>query len=113
MQARQIEAGASDPSVRAPGTIDAIERLAAAGALDAPRAQQLAEAYRFLRRLIDALRMVRGNARDLALPAPESRAEAYLARRLELPGGAELRTVLAERMAVARALWAPGGGAGR
>jgi glutamate-ammonia-ligase adenylyltransferase len=107
VQARQIEAGASDPSVRVPGTIDAIERLTAAGELDAARSSELVEAYRFLRRLIDALRMVRGNARDLTLPEPESRAEAYLARRLELEGGAELRAALAERMAVARALWAP------
>ncbi len=113
VQARQIEAGAADPSVRAPGTLDAIERLAAAGAIERPRAQELVEAYRFLLRLIDALRMVRGNARDLALPPPESRAEAYLARRLELESGAELRAALAECMAIARALWAPDDGAGR
>ena len=61
--------------------------------------------YEYLRRLIDALRVVRGNARDLALPAPESRAEAYLARRLGLDSGEELRTTLAERMTAARASW--------
>ena len=36
-----------------------------AGVLDAPAHSALLDAYNFARRLINALRMVRGNARDL------------------------------------------------
>ena len=36
----------------------------------------------FLRWLIDSLRVVRGHAKDLTIPSPDSDAFAYLARRL-------------------------------
>ena len=42
------------------------------------------ETIQDVRRLIDALRVVRGNAHDLAVPSFGSREFAYLARRLEL-----------------------------
>jgi len=42
----------------------------------------LRDAYRFLRRAIDALRMVRGDARDLTVPAADSEEFQFLARRL-------------------------------
>jgi glutamate-ammonia-ligase adenylyltransferase len=42
----------------------------------------LREAHIFLRRLINALRMVRGNARDLTVPPEDSEEFAFLARRL-------------------------------
>jgi glutamate-ammonia-ligase adenylyltransferase len=44
--------------------------------------EQLHAAYVFLRYLIDALRIVRGNARDLVLPAPEAEESTFLARRM-------------------------------
>jgi [glutamine synthetase] adenylyltransferase / [glutamine synthetase]-adenylyl-L-tyrosine phosphorylase len=44
--------------------------------------QQLRGAYVFLRRLIDALRMVRGDARDLTVPPMDSEEFETLARRL-------------------------------
>ena len=47
---------------------------------DYPRLQ---EAYNFLRDLINALRMVRGNAKDLTVPSPDDEAFAFLARRLD------------------------------
>ena len=53
-----------------------------AGVLADSDAAQLGEAYRFLRRLIDAQRIVRGHARDLVLPPPESDEFLFLARRL-------------------------------
>ena len=42
----------------------------------------LSRAYRFLVGLINALRMVRGNARDLVLPGKTSQEFLFLARRL-------------------------------
>ena len=44
--------------------------------------EELRESYIFLRRLIDALRMVRGHAKDLTGPPPDSEAYEFLARRL-------------------------------
>jgi glutamate-ammonia-ligase adenylyltransferase len=104
VQARQIIAGAHDASVRVTGTREAIERLRAGGYVAAERAAALTAAYAFLRRLIDALRVVRGHARDLTLPAPGSDAYRYLGRRLGLEP-AELAASIAAQMAVARAAW--------
>lgn len=81
-QARQIEAGATDRSVRVTGTLEAIERLVAGGWLEPDFAGRLADSYRFLRKLIDALRVVRGNARDLNLPPQDDPEYRYLASRM-------------------------------
>jgi glutamate-ammonia-ligase adenylyltransferase len=78
----QIQHGAVHPSVRTPSTLDALDRLTAAGLLRAPERDRLRESYLFLRKLIDALRIVRGNAKDLLLPDPESEEFLFLARRL-------------------------------
>jgi glutamate-ammonia-ligase adenylyltransferase len=43
---------------------------------------RLHRAHTFLRWLIDGLRMVHGNAKDLTVPPYESEAFAFLARRL-------------------------------
>jgi glutamate-ammonia-ligase adenylyltransferase len=48
-------------------------------AADYPR---LFEGYIFLRNLINALRIVRGNAKDLTVPESDSEAFNFLARRL-------------------------------
>ena len=48
------------------------------------RARQIEQAYVFLRELIDCLRLVRGNARDLTVPAADSRDWHQLAHRLRL-----------------------------
>jgi glutamate-ammonia-ligase adenylyltransferase len=104
VQARQIEVGAGDASVRTPNTMRALERLAAGGHVDAALAAEVAEAYAFLRRLIDALRVVRGNARDLTIPHADTKAFAYLARRLELEPDA-LREAIERHMRCAAALW--------
>ena len=69
----------------------------------------MAAAYAFLRRLIDALRVVRGHARDLTIPLHDSREFAYLARRLELEPAA-LAAAIEQEMAVASAVWAGGRG---
>lgn len=82
VQGLQINHGHSCPEVRSPNTLTAIQSLQAAGHLTAVDSQALQEAYLFLRRLIDALRMVRGDARDLAVPENGSEEFEFLARRL-------------------------------
>ncbi len=82
VQVLQLRHGRTTPALRLTNTSEAISALAAAGALSAPDAAALHEAYTFLRTLIDALRMVRGNARDLTVPPAESEDFAFLARRL-------------------------------
>ncbi len=82
VQYLQLRHGDTLPQLRIPSTLRAIEALRDAGVLDDDAAARLGEAYRFLRRLIDAQRIVRGHARDLVLPLPESDEFLFLARRL-------------------------------
>jgi len=107
-QARQISVGHVDPHVRVTNTLDAIERLVQGGHLDCDEASHLSGSYRFLRRLIDALRVVRGHAKDLTLPPGDSREFAYLAQRLEFEGTDALGQAIEAQMGLARALWEPG-----
>ena len=78
----QILHGAVTPAVRTPNTLAAIQALHDAAYLSRQEYQQLSEAYVFLRHLIDALRIVRGHARDLLLPPTSSEEFIFLARRL-------------------------------
>ncbi|MEZ4554369.1 MAG: ACT domain-containing protein [Dehalococcoidia bacterium] len=105
VQARQIESGATEPSVRVTGTREAIARLVAAGALDAGSGERLGDAYSFLRRLIDGLRVVRGNAKDLTIPPRDSQAFAYLARRLRIETTEELAAAIDTHMRSAAGVW--------
>lgn len=82
VQDMQILHGAGDASVRGPNTLEAMEALNRAGYLSDEARSMLDRAYRFLVRLINGLRMVRGNARDLVLPDESSREFLFLARRL-------------------------------
>ncbi|MCL6430099.1 MAG: glutamine synthetase adenylyltransferase [Anaerolineae bacterium] len=86
VQALQIRYGSRDPRVRLTNTRLAIEALAEVGALGPEDRHRLRDAYAFLRQLIDALRMVRGNARDLTVPPAGSEEFAFLARRLGYQG---------------------------
>ena len=54
--------------------------------------------------LIDALRVVRGHAKDLTIPDPDSRELTYLAQRLQFPSVRELSEALATRMDFASSL---------
>ena len=105
VQARQIRAGATEPALRTTNTLAAVEALARGGHLDFDAAAKLPESYGFLRRLIDALRVVRGNARDLAIPPADSREFAYLARRMYYDSRAALATGIEVRTAYAASLW--------
>ena len=78
----QLRHGRALPELRIPSTLRAIAALREAGVLVERDAAELAEAYRFLHRLIDAQRIVRGHARDLVLPPVESDEFLFLARRL-------------------------------
>ena len=78
----QILNGRDRPEVRTPSTREALDRLAAVGVLTPSEHRDLAGAYVFWRNVVDALRMVRGNARDLLLPEDGSFELAFLARRL-------------------------------
>ena len=106
VQARQIAAGHADPAVRTTNTLEALQRLAEGGHIPAELADRLADCYRFLRRLIGALRVVHGRARDLLIPPADSPEFAHLARRMGCVEPAELRTAIDAWRTVARGLWA-------
>lgn len=82
LQAQQIKHGAADPRLRVPNSMQALKRLQQAGLIEAAQADRIRRAYRCFRRTIDALRAVRGHAKDLTLPDPDSADYRYLARRL-------------------------------
>ena len=68
--------------LRATNTRQAMAALTESGVLSEDVHQKLRNAYIFQRRLIDALRMVRGDARDLTVPASDTEEFEFLARRL-------------------------------
>jgi len=78
----QIMHGATTLSLRTPSTLLALAALRGSRILSLHEERNLSRAYRFLRRLIDALRIVRGNAQDLVLPAWDSEEFTFLARRM-------------------------------
>jgi len=63
-------------------TRGAMAALAEAGILSADDHARLRKAHTFLQWLLDALRVVRGNAKDLTLPLSKVKSFAFLARRL-------------------------------
>ena len=104
VQRRQIEAGSRDRSVRVTGTLAAIQRLREGGHLEPELADQLRDSYTFLRRLIAALRVVQGHARDRVLPRADTRRFAHLARRLGLDSAVSLVEEIDSRMEFAASL---------
>ncbi len=105
VQARQIEAGHADAAVRTTNTLEALGRLAERGVLPAEQCSRLADCYRFLRRLIAALRVVHGRAKDLLIPPADSPEFAHLAHRMGSAEPRELQTTVAAWRDVARTLW--------
>ncbi len=83
VQALQITYGDRYPELRSTNTRAVLRGLEATGILSPDDRIHLRDAYRFLRRLIDGLRMVRGDARDLTVPPQDSEEFEFLARRLE------------------------------
>ena len=82
VQYLQLIHGHDDPSLRTANTLEAIEQLCHASLLSLSEREALHDDYLFLRQLIDALRIVRGNAKDLVLPPSGSDEMVFLARRL-------------------------------
>lgn len=107
VQGLQISYGHRDPSLRVTNIREAMAALARAGILSPDDYTRLRKAHTFLRWLIDGLRMVRGNARDLTVPPPESEEFAFLARRLRYGNDvARLREDLARHTAYVQELMA-------
>jgi glutamate-ammonia-ligase adenylyltransferase len=90
----QLLHGAEHPLLRTPNTLCALETLHQAGCLPQTEYETLTAAYVFLRHLIDALRIVRGHARDLVLPSPDTEESTFLARRMGYWDGPELTAQL-------------------
>ncbi|GAB4134815.1 MAG: hypothetical protein Tsb009_00290 [Planctomycetaceae bacterium] len=87
VQGLQITHGSLHPQLRTRSTRKAIHALHEANIISTQQRDRLLEAYIFLRRLIDALRMVRGHARDLTVPPSDSEEFQFLARRLSYAEG--------------------------
>lgn len=90
VQILQIRYGRSNVGLRQPGVHAALRILSETGTISATEAEHLVSAYRFLRTVINGLRMLRGNARDLFLPAVDSPEYAHLAGRCGYRTGADL-----------------------
>ena len=82
VQGLQITHGAANPALRTTNTRAAMAAMAEAGILSPEDYTRLRKAHTFLRWLIDSLRMVAGNAKDLTVPPANSEEFAFLARRL-------------------------------
>ena len=83
VQYLQLQHGHREPSLHTTNTLQALKALQATKLLSRHDAMTLREDYLFLRKVIDGLRIVRGNAKDLVLPKSGSDDMTYLARRLE------------------------------
>ena len=105
VQALQIRFGGDKPQLRTPNTREALRRLTAAGLLTEVERLRLRDAYRFLRNVIDALRMVRGDARDLTVPPTGTIAHRDLRRRMRLLNDPDdIDEQLQKQMAIVRGL---------
>ena len=82
IQGLQITYGKDHPELRQTNTRDALAALADTGILTEADATKLRKAHTFLRWLIDSMRVVRGNARDVTMPVEGSEEYAFLARRM-------------------------------
>jgi glutamate-ammonia-ligase adenylyltransferase len=82
IQGLQITYGASDMSLRLTNTRLAMAALFKAGILSSQDYERLRKAHTFLRWLIDSIRVVRGNSKDVNIPPYNSDEFVYLARRL-------------------------------
>ncbi|MDH4185674.1 MAG: hypothetical protein OEV08_01635 [Nitrospira sp.] len=82
VQYLQVIHGHKHSSLRTPNTLQALAALASEGLISRTDGENLRKAYIFTRTLIDGLRMVRGNAKDLVLPPPDSEEFVFLARRV-------------------------------
>lgn len=112
VQYLQVSHGHRHARLRTPNTMEALRALRALKIVTAEDERQLREAYLFFRTLIDGMRIVRGNAKDLVLPAPGSDEYVFLARRVGYAaadwkqGAAQLEADLARHMGRTREFFA-------
>ncbi|MEA4909351.1 MAG: hypothetical protein VB089_17135 [Anaerolineaceae bacterium] len=86
VQGLQITHGKGNPALRCTNTRQGLAALTAAGIVPEEDSTPIRKAHTFLRWLIDSLRVVAGNAKDLVVPPEDSEEYAYLARRLRYGG---------------------------
>ncbi|MBF0432392.1 MAG: hypothetical protein HQK83_13995 [Fibrobacteria bacterium] len=72
IQFLQLQYGHDYPLLRVPSTINAMEQLLHNNLLSASEYERLYNSYAFLRRLINSLRLIRGNAHKLLIPHSEN-----------------------------------------
>jgi glutamate-ammonia-ligase adenylyltransferase len=82
VQYHQVLYGNRYTELRTPNTLSALAQLRNEGVISEKIEQRLREAYLFLRNLIDALRIVRGHAKDLVLPDRGTEEFTFLSRRM-------------------------------
>lgn len=82
VQGLQINHGQANAALRLTNTREAMTALRQADILAEDDYNRLREAHIFIRRLVNALRMVRGNTKDLTVPAADSEEFSFLAQRL-------------------------------
>jgi glutamate-ammonia-ligase adenylyltransferase len=82
VQYLQVMHGPRHSALRTPNTMQALAGLVDSGIVARQDGDNLRKAYLFIRMLIDGLRMVRGHAKDLVLPSPDSDEFIFLARRV-------------------------------
>jgi glutamate-ammonia-ligase adenylyltransferase len=82
VQYLQLLNGADHPEIRLSNTLEALGALRRLQIIREADYASLRDAYLFLRKLIDGLRIVRGDATDLVLPDEKSEEFKSLARRL-------------------------------
>jgi glutamate-ammonia-ligase adenylyltransferase len=83
VQGLQINYGVKDKTLRLTNIREAMAALHQAGLLSTEDYDRLRKAHTFMRWLIDSLRVVRGNAKDVNIPPYDSDEFAYLTRRLQ------------------------------
>lgn len=82
IQYLQLMHGHRHAVLRTPNAMQALAGLVDCGIVSRQDGEHLRKAYLFIRMLIDGLRMVRGHAKDLVLPPPDSDEFIFLARRV-------------------------------
>jgi glutamate-ammonia-ligase adenylyltransferase len=104
IQGLQINHGGQNPSLRLTNLREAMSALHEAGILSTDDHTRLRKAHTFLRWLIDSLRVVRGNSKDVTMPPFGSDEFVFLARRLRYEDAEHLRNDLSRYVADVQAI---------